>query len=104
MWKDIGPNYEISIDGWVMNKRSGRILKPEDDQRGYWRVNLYGKHQKIHRLIAKAFIPNLENKPLIDHINGDRKDNRIENLRWATYAENNMNTAYTRWLLAHLDL
>lgn len=47
--------------------------------------------KKIHRLIAEAFIPNPENKPCIDHINTIRHDNRIENLRWATYKENGNN-------------
>ena len=45
----------------------------------------------LHRLIAEAFIPNPDNKPCIDHINGDALDNRIENLRWCTYKENNNN-------------
>ena len=49
------------------------------------------KLKKIHRLIAEAFIPNPENKPCIDHINTIRHDNRIENLRWATYKENGNN-------------
>lgn len=56
----------------------------------------YRKNCSIHRLVAEAFIPNPENKPFVDHINGNRLDNRIENLRWVTNKENcnNPNTKY----------
>lgn len=52
------------------------------------------KHVKTHRLVAEAFIPNPDNKPFIDHINRDRLDNRVENLRWVTKTEN-MNNPLT---------
>jgi HNH endonuclease/NUMOD4 motif len=49
------------------------------------------RKESVHRLVALAFIPNPEAKPLIDHINGNKHDNRVENLRWATHAENQYN-------------
>ena len=60
---------------------------------GYPRVSLSNgsetKSLNIHRLVAKAFIPNPDNKPCVNHINSTRNDNRVVNLEWATYSENN---------------
>ena len=96
-WKEIEgfDNYQISNLGRVKNIKFDRLVKPLLDNRGYIMVNLYkdGKMKRLslHRLIAIAFIPNPENKPCIDHINTDRSDNRIENLRWVTQKENHNN-------------
>lgn len=64
-------------------------------KRGYFAIKTNGKIFKVHRLIAKAFIPNPENKPEVDHINRLKTDNRVENLRWATHTENMRNTKAT---------
>ena len=73
----------------------GKILKPRIDKDGYHCIflskNGTQKPFKIHRLVAQAFIPNPDNKPCIDHVNCVRSDNRLENLRWVTYLENNLN-------------
>lgn len=85
-------NYEITKDGKVINKKRNKELKPQLLPKGYVGVNLVhnGKRSKflLHRLIAEKYIHNPENKPCINHINGIKNDNRIENLEWVTYKEN----------------
>lgn len=87
-------NYQISDEGKVWSNKTNKWLKPNLGNHGYYTVNINGKNVLLHRLIAETFIPNPENKPCIDHINGNRQDNRIENLRWCTYGENNNNPIY----------
>ena len=88
-------NYLIFEDGKVINTDTGIERKPSLRKYGYYCIvlckNNKQKHFSIHRLIALAFIPNPDNKPCVDHINRDRKDNRIENLRWVTKSENSRN-------------
>lgn len=95
-WKPIEdyPNYEISDCGMVMNSR-GHILKPATTIHGYEFIYLFNNGKKkfctIHRLVAIAFIPNIDNKPQVDHIDRCKTNNHISNLRWATPSENMQN-------------
>lgn len=98
VWKPIESfeRYEVSTMGNV--RRGEKLLVPGLDSDGYQQVNLYtgGKRctQKVHRLVMDAFNTNTENKPQIDHINRERTDNRLQNLRWVTASENVRNSKW----------
>lgn len=84
--------YEVSSIGRVRNRR-GYVLKQSVTSWGYWRVGLFRqgegtREQRVHRLVALAFIPLIEGKTHVNHINGDKQDNRFENLEWMTKLEN----------------
>jgi hypothetical protein len=85
-------NYQISENGEVYNKITGRELKHKLGNRGYYFVGLNSKTVLIHRILAQLFIPNPENKCDVDHINRDKLNNDLSNLRWASRSENTINT------------
>lgn len=114
IWKDVVGYeglYQVSNKGNIRSKdrlyntpylknvqvviRKGTSIKPRPDRYGYLTVRLKknskGKTFTIHKLVALAFIENVSGKTCIDHINGNRTDNRVENLRWVTIKENQNN-------------
>ena len=109
IWKDVigyEGMYLISNDGKIKsldkivktkginNTRihKGKMLSCRKTHDGYVRINLNNegvcKTYKIHRLVAQSFIPNMENKPTVNHIDGDKENNKVSNLEWMDWDEN----------------
>lgn len=93
IWKNsIVENYAISNLGRIKNLKTNRIIKPDKEEKGYCRlsvkINGIKKHFPVHRLVAIAFIPNPLNKSQVDHIDCDKTNNRVDNLRWVSNKEN----------------
>lgn len=106
--------YSASSDGRIYshartdskgNKRQGKWLKQVNDSDGYPRVHLcvsaVRRKFQVHRLVAMAFFSNAENKPAVNHINGVKTNNHIDNLEWVTTKEN-INHAVKTGLIVNL--
>jgi len=96
IYKDIDGyegKYQITSWGRVRNVDTDHFLVPQPTEKGYLRVDLIDRsgkrtHYKIHRLVANAFIKNPDNKPQINHKDGNKQNNSITNLEWVTDEEN----------------
>lgn len=88
-------NYSVSNLGNVKNNSTGKILKGIINGYGYRVLTLFKNRksvtQNIYRLVAVAFIPNPNNKRCVDHIDNNKANDNVNNLRWATYSENGIN-------------
>ena len=88
------PGYWINSDGRVWSDKSKKWLVPNDNGRGYLQVKLSNENVCrnifVHRLVAEAFVPNddPEHKDTVDHIDGDKTNNRADNLQWLSNADN----------------
>lgn len=95
-WIEIedAPDYIVSSWGRVFGLQRRRYLTPSQDTYGYMRVTLsangISKPISVHRLVAKAFMPNPEGKPEVDHTDNDTNNNHIRNLQWCTPSENSL--------------
>ncbi|MBQ9657346.1 MAG: HNH endonuclease [Clostridia bacterium] len=96
IWKDIieTSNYAVSSLGRIKNTKTNRLLNPSELGNGYKQVSLKmndtGKFKKeyIHRLVAKYFIENPDNKKEVNHKDGNKNNNNMDNLEWVTPSEN----------------
>lgn len=101
-WRKIpnsGGQYLISNKGRVYSLKTNKFIKTPIDGRGYPNFNIIfegkRKNLKLHRVLGLCFIPNYDNKPEINHIDGNKENFNLENLEWVTSRENNIHARMT---------
>jgi hypothetical protein len=99
-WRTVPGLGELKISsGGILRKKNDDGLymyaPVQKSNNGYYYVSFKNKKYFIHRLLALAFIPNPEGKPYINHKNGNKRDNRVDNIEWCTQQENTYHSVYT---------
>ena len=97
MWKSISDKYEASEEGHIRNKKTKHVLREFKGRDGYLRTQFDGKSQTIHRVIARAFVNPEPGKDFVNHIDGNKTNNKSSNLEWCDRSEN-MKHAYDHGL------
>jgi hypothetical protein len=94
------PNYLVTVDGKIFSLKSMRYLNQGKTSAGYPRVQMFNEYgfkwETIHRLVAETYLPNPENKAWVNHIDGDKANNLLYNLEWATPSENQIHAFATK--------
>lgn len=85
-WRQFNDRYFVSEEGEIWDNKRKKFQPLTTAKSGYL---VFGNNLAVHRVVAKTYLPNPDNKPQINHKNGLKADNRVENLEWATASENN---------------
>lgn len=108
IWKSIEgfDKYEISTHGRVKNKEYNDLLKFKIRDDGYNEIGLYNSNNtqmilKVHILVAKAFLNNHEKYPIVNHKDGNKRNNNVNNLEWCTYSQNTIHAHENELIIAH---
>jgi len=91
--KQLDENYYVSNNGFVYSLNKQRFLSIHDNGKGYKTVSINRKSRYIHRLVAQTFIPNPLNKSDVNHKDGNKSNNSVENLEWNTRKENQVHAS-----------
>ena len=91
-------DYEITIDGRVINIHTGKPVKPQINGTGYYRVGIGKKLKFVHRLVAQKYLPNPDNLPQVNHKDGNKLNNHVDNLEWVSNRENSLHALRNGWM------